>query len=210
VLAEVLSYQGRRREALQVIADLPSLGANETLVRGLRTYHRLAERQPIGDDVPALTSAGVLPGQLAIVLAWAGELAAAEKQATTIDPATADRTLYEAITGWRRGDFGAAVTAFGSLSQRKELDYAALASVALGEIAFERARFEEAGAALDSFASMYMTSARGFAIGVPPPELYRMAFAGYFRSAVYPRSLYLSASAYAHLGSKERARKKVE
>jgi tetratricopeptide (TPR) repeat protein len=124
--------------------------------------------------------------------------------------ASPERKLYESIIAWRRSDIDAAIPAFSDLARRRDLDYAPLAFLALGEIAFGRQKFRDAISALESFGSMYMGSARGFAIGVPPPELYRLAFASYLRSAAYPRSLYLIATAHERLGQRAQARKKLE
>jgi eukaryotic-like serine/threonine-protein kinase len=210
MLAEVLAYQGRRRDAGQLIQELPGLGANEELARGMRIYHRLAAGQPIAEEIEPLASAGIHRGQLAVMLAWAGELTAAERQAAALDPASPEWALYQALSTWHRGDLAAATVGFSDLARRADLDYAPLASLALGEIGSSRGSLDDAVSALESFRSMYMTAGRGFALGVPPPEFYRIAFAGYFRSDAYPRSLYLSASAHVRLGRLGQARKELE
>jgi len=202
-LAEVLSYQGRRREALRVIDSLQFEGASVENRLGLRIQQFLGSGMPIRREVQEALRAGIPGGQLATWTAMSGDLPGAARLAEGLESGSPERELYEAVASWRHGDRPGARGRFSALATQPALDYAAFALFALGEISVEEGRDAEAVSFLEAFAGTPVVSWRW---GVPPAEVYRWFFAGSFRSWAYPRSLYLVAVSQDRLGRREEAR----
>ncbi len=207
VLAEVLSYEGRLREALRAINGLRFEGASATHRLGLRMQQLLGTGATVRAEAEDALRLGVPGSQLAAWVAMGGDLRRAAALAASLEPGSPERHLYEAVAAWRGGDLPVAAAGFTALSAHPGLDYAAFSRFALGEIAIVEGRDADAIAALEAFARTPVVSWRW---GVPPSEVYRWFFAGHFRSWAYPRSLYLVALAHQRLGHERQAREAID
>jgi tetratricopeptide (TPR) repeat protein len=206
-MAEVLSYQGRRREALQLIDGLRGAGASDANRLGLRIYHLLGAGVPIRHELEEAVRLGVPARQLAVPLAMAGDLDGARMHAAELDPESPERALFEAVAAWRQRDLTGAASRFTALLGNAALDYAPFSRLALGEIAFASRRDADAVALLESYGNSAVVCLRQ---SPPPPEIFRAFFAGYLRSWAYPRSLYLRALAHERLGERATARETID
>ncbi len=206
-MAEVLSYEGRRREALQLIDGLRGEGASDANRIGLRIYHLLGAGAPIRREVEEAVRLGVPARQLAVPLAMAGDLEAARRGAADLEPESPERALLQAVVAWRQGDLTGAATRFTALSGNAALDYAPFSRLALAEIALASGRAADAVALLESYGNSAIVCLRQ---SPPPPEIFRAFFAGYLRSWAYPRSLYLRALAHERLGERAKARETID
>lgn len=206
-MAEVLSYQGRRREALRLIDNLGGEGTSAANRLGLRIYHLLGAGLPIHRQVEEAIRAGVPAWQLAVPLAMAGDLEGAQMRAEGLEPSSPERALFEAVLTWRQGDLAGAASRVSALAGNAALDYAPFSRLALGEIAHAGGREADAAALLESYGRSAVVCLRQ---SPPPPEIFRAFFAGYLRSWAYPRSLYLRALAHERLGDRKMARETVD
>ncbi len=206
-LAEILSYEGRRREALRAVDGLRFEGASAEHRLGVRMQQLLAAGASVRAEAEDALRLGVPGPQLATWVAMGGDLERAAALAAGLEPGSPERQLYEAVAAWRGGNLPVATAGFRALSAHPSLDYTLLSQVALGEIAFAKGRDAEAIAALEAFARTPVVS---WHWGVPPSQVNRWFFAGHFRSWAYPRSLYLRAAAHERLGELEKARALVD
>ncbi len=202
-LVEILSYQGRRREALRLLDAFRFEGASAENRIGLQIQQLLASGGRVRTEADHALQLGLPGRQLATWVAMGGELERAAELAADLEAGSPERLLHEAVADWRRGDLSGASSRFTALAARTDLDYAAFSRFALGEIAFAAGRDAEAISMLEAFARTPVVSWRW---GTPPPEIYRWFFAGSFRAWAYPRSLYLMALAHHRKGDDARAR----
>ena len=202
-LAEVLSYEGRRRDALRAADGLRFEGASPTNRLGVRMQQILGGGGSVLAEAEGALRLGVPGAQLATWVAMGGDLERAAALAAGLEPGSPERQLYEAVAARRRGDLSVATAGFRALSIHPSLDYAASSRFVLGEIEFAEGRYAEAIASLEAFARTPVVSVHW---GLPPSEVYRWFFAGQFRSWAYPRSLYLRAAAHERLGEIDKAR----
>jgi tetratricopeptide (TPR) repeat protein len=170
-------------------------------------HHLLGAGVPIQREVEEALRGGVPARQLAVPLAMAGDLEGARMHAADLDPESPERTLFEAVVAWRRGDLAGAASCFTALSGNAALDYAPFSRLALGEIALANGRDADAIALLESYGNSAVVCLRQ---SPPPPEIFRAFFAGYLRSWAYPRSLYLRALAHERLGERAKARETID
>jgi tetratricopeptide (TPR) repeat protein len=190
-LAAALVYQGRRREALEVLDRLPprAPGPNEPSQRLL-----LLLGEPSHDaaraEVVRLAASGVRWDGLPTMLALTGKPEAAAEHARALEPGPA-RTLYEAVAAWRGGDHERALALLSPLldNPRRGGDLGIGATWIAANIALEARRDDEAVAWLRDV---------------------RQLPGGLTRSWMYPRSFYLEALALERLGQRARARESLD
>ncbi len=193
-LAEALAYQGRRREALRVIDAMPrERRVDAAFYHAYRMVHLLGDedRDAIHREAEALRRSNFGLWRGPVILAFAGEAEAAEEQLVQLPRGFVHWRMVEALIAWRRGRPEAS-TLLAELANSPHDDFAAFASLGLGEIAFDRGRYAEAVKWLER----YRTA------GIP----WTIAGMGnYQRSWAYPRSLYLLALAQERLGHRDEA-----
>ena len=207
VLAEVLSYQGRRAEALRTIELISGEGASATRRLGLRMTHLAGAGASVLHEADEAARLGIPGEQLATLLALGGDFDAADDRIRNAAPSSSEKLLHAAVAAWRRGDTEGARSRFAALMARPEADYSTFSRLALAEIALAEGRAADAVPLLEAYARTPVVAIR---FGVPPPETFRFSAADYQRSFGYPRSLYLMALAHHRLGHRERARAAVE
>lgn len=207
VLAEVLSYQGRRAEALRTIDLMTAGGATAARRLGLRMTHVATAGGSLRRESEEAAQLGIPGEQLATLLALAGEREAAEQNLRRASIASPERLLHDGVAAWRRQDFDGARSRFAALTARRDADYASFARLALAEIAVAEGRPADALSLLETYGR---TPAIALRWGAVPPEIFRSFSADYFRSWGYPRSLYLLALADHRLGRAPRAREELD
>jgi tetratricopeptide (TPR) repeat protein len=193
-LVDALVYQGRRREALAALESLGGAGGRAALYRA-RRLARFAEEGDAAatrSEAAALATAGLRPDRAAVLLALAGDAEGAAAQAAKLSRTSDLRALVEVLSARRRSEREATLAALLRLSASRESDCAALASLALGEMAVDYGRDADATAALARFRT---ASAAFFALDA----------SGGYRPWAYPRSLYLEAFAHHRLGEEAEA-----
>ena len=187
-LIAALAYQGRRREALQLLdAAPPDLGGEPWLRDSMRLDITL------GDDKPeaALALARALAKRadgpkkvMPLILALLGDPAGAAEAAKALH-AGSHLDLYEAAAGWRRGDTDQAVRRLRAVIGRPaDRDSHAPALWMLARLAVERGQARDAVAAVERF---------------------RVTHGGVWRSWALPESLLLEARAQEQLGERSKA-----
>lgn len=193
-LAEALAYQGRRREALRVIDAMPrERRVDAAFYHAYRMVHLLGDedRDAVHREAEALRRSNFGTWRGPVILAFAGESEAAAEQLAQLPRSFVHWRMVEALTAWRRGRPEAS-RLLAELAACPSYDFAAFASLGLGEIAFGRGRYAEAVKWLER----YRTA------GIP----WTIAGMGnYQRSWAYPRSLYLLGLAHERLGHREEA-----
>ncbi len=207
VLAEVLSYQGRRSEALRTIELLTGGGAAAGRRLGLRMTHLAASGASVRAEADEAARLGVPGEQLATLLALGGDLQSAEDRLRDAGVAAPERLLHDAVAALRRRDFEGARARFTVLTARRDADYAAFAPLGLAEIALAVGRPADAVPLLEEYGRTPVVALRW---GAVPPHIFRSFGADYLRSWAYPRSIYLLALAHQRLGDGARARVEVE
>ncbi len=187
-LASALAYQGRRREALEVIGRAPPQG------KGMRHYGRLMQIELFmgGPPQPALAREArdlvrELPAEksahAAVMVALLGD---AEGARAMLGPATTQvlRLQVEGAAAWRAGQVARALDV---LRQAARVGAAkdAETHLLLGEVALLAGHHAEAAQAAGRL---------------------RLAPAGLWRSWGWPRALQVQALAYERMGDRTRAR----
>ena len=198
-LISSLAYQGRRREALAVIEGMGGEGSQAALYRARRLVHFLGDgdRGAVRRETAALGKSGLRPDRAAVLLAMAGDQEGAGAQARRLSPASDLRALVDALGARQRGERGPALEGFRVLARSREADCAAVALLALGEMALEDGRDAEAAEFLEAFrtaSSLFIA----------------LESSGNYRTWAYPRSLYLLATARHRLGQDGKAREALE
>jgi eukaryotic-like serine/threonine-protein kinase len=190
-LVTALAYQGRRREALGWIAEMPGEDAHMEWARsGMRLGLLMGDPEP----APALAVARKMAEQprepkenalFAAVLAMLGDPADAERMAARLEASSPARKLYEAVASRRSGDRARTLDTLRELSRTPDNEVRPLALVMLAEEAFEVRSYREVVEAVE-------------ALRLTPP--------GLWQSWGYPRALFLAARAHEQLGELPQAR----
>ncbi|WP_242337611.1 MULTISPECIES: tetratricopeptide repeat-containing serine/threonine-protein kinase [Anaeromyxobacter] len=186
-LASSLAYQGRRREAFEVI-DRFAAHATSPSEPTLRLLHLLGEepQDAAREEARRLAASGWRWEGLPSVLALTGDLQAARAQARALPPGPS-RALYEGAAAWRGGDPERARALLRPLllSPGRGGDLAIGATWIAASVALESHHDEEAIGELRAL---------------------RQRPGGPARSWMYPRSFYLEAVALDRLGQRTSAR----
>jgi tetratricopeptide (TPR) repeat protein len=186
-LAAAVSYQGRRREARQIIESYPQEAGGKEDVRRLASYELAmgdAKKGSALREARALAQQGGVEGKhLALALVVLGDREAAARVAEKL-PAGPERSQYQAALAWRSGRLEEALSALRALAKRPEIDSRAPALWLLAQVALEAGLASEAVAAVEAL---------------------RKTPSGLWRSWGLPQSLYLEAVASERLGDRDRA-----
>jgi tetratricopeptide (TPR) repeat protein len=192
-LVGALAYQGRRREALQLVDRFP-----EELEE--KPGHRRAVRLELllGDgpteanlrEARALVESGgpKIHEHLAVPLAVLGELDAAARLAKDLPPLA--RREVEAVLAWKRGDRRRALSILHELAKAPGYDVRAPSLFMIAKIATEEGRRDEEV--------------------VEAVEALRKTAGGVWRTWGWPHALLLEAKAHDRLGERGKARAAVD
>ncbi len=192
-LAIVLAVQGRRREALQVLA-----GRGTPFPSRWFHYYRACLLTGDGDPGPVWREAreelaldpNTAP-HLAIALAYLGDLGHAADLAARFKLGAVNEEIYRAMVAWRRGDLGAAKAGLRAAEEvDSRPDFTLPPSFLLAEVSAAAGEDAEAVEALLRYQS------------VP--------YFGIWQGWVRPRSFYLLAHSLERLGQKDRARQEID
>ena len=134
-----------------------------------------------------------LASRLAVLFALLGDLKHAEELARTLEPGTLAEVEYRALREWRSGDVAGAMARLAAAEAQDPWP------TAEGGMAPAYLMAEIAGASGDDVATLA-------AVG----RFQRLPSDRIWRAWAYPRSLYLSAAAHAHLGDRELAARELD
>jgi tetratricopeptide (TPR) repeat protein len=191
-LATAYAYEGRRREALEVAAQAPEMHEEK---KGYRRMLRLELTMGDGRTEAVLRDARELAAsvdpksgkQMAIPLAWLGEVDAAERFARELTGNA--RAQYDAVVAWKRGARPEALSSLRALAGAPDVEHRSGTLFLLAKVAAEMGRDEEVVRAVEKL---------------------RTTFGGAWRSWGWPHALLLAAKAYEHLGQPGKARAAVD
>ncbi len=192
-LAIVLAVQGRRREALQVLA-----GRGTPFPSRWFHYYRACLLTGDGDPGPVWREAreelaldpNTAP-HLAIALAYLGDLGHAADLAARFKLGAVNEEIYRAMVAWRRGDLGAAKAGLRAAEEvDSRPDFTLPPSFLLAEVSAAAGEDAEAVEALLRYRSL--------------------PYFGIWQGWVRPRSFYLLAHSLERLGQKDRARQEID
>ena len=197
-LAHARAAQGRRSEARRMLdaMERSALDAEARRdVRMLRAQHLAGEGDVAGVWAEAKAILAVDSREaslLAPYLAWLGDLAHARELAIHLPRSSSHYQLFAAALDWREGRPALARASLEALEARDPLPVEAMIAPAFlrAEIAVDEGLDAEAVDALRRFQ--------------------RLPFQPYWRSWVYPRSLFLLARSLERLGKREEARAELD
>jgi tetratricopeptide (TPR) repeat protein len=198
VRVELALLQGRYREALEALRDVPDRLSLEERT-GIPARVRAAVEAARGDPAAAWRAAAPLlePGGgvdlVPVQLALAGDAAHAAAAAQHLVPGSRQLAFHEAVAAWRAGRVEDGAARLEALSRSKYAADAALASALLGELEAERGRDALALQALERYR----------AAGAPPTT-------GADAALRLPRVLFLLARSYQRSGDRARARERLD
>ncbi len=205
-LIDLLVYQGRLREARQVLQSMEGSGVGVRDVAGGLLGFAFASCSPSDYQAAAeavgkvgAESRGVFQLDLALARALSGDPAGAESMAPAIfsSPEASEyppyvRVLFDSVVAWKKGDLASAAGRLGVAPSIPYVDARYKALNLLGEVELARGRNDAAIAAIEQARSI------GFV-----PYVSSM-------STFQPLGLYQLAVAYERAGDKVRARERVD
>ena len=189
-LVQAVAYQGRRREALQLIDRLSELDKGEyrDVLRFELTMGDGPTEAVLRDARAAVVKAPLAARQgIPVALAALGELEEAERLAKDLGPPL--RGQLEAVLAWKRGDRDRALSTLRELAKVPDWELCGPTYFFLTLVAAEAGRDEEVVRAVEGL---------------------RRSPGGLWRSWGWPRALLLAAKAHERLGDRSRARAAVE
>jgi tetratricopeptide (TPR) repeat protein len=191
-LVAALAYLGRRREALQVLDELPqALEEKHGEKRGIRLELLLGDGPTEANlrEARALAESGGPKARehLALPLVLLGDLDAAARLADGLPPPL--RRQYDAALAWKKGDRGRALSILRELSKTSDFNLRGPSLFLVARIAAEEGRAEEV---------------------VQAVEALRRTPGGAWRTWGWPHALLLEARAQDRLGERGKARAAVD
>jgi tetratricopeptide (TPR) repeat protein len=193
--ADVALYQGRYREAQEVLRRVPAkvtMAERSSMPARFGTAIAAALGSPAQawEASRALVESGGGVDFIPLHLALAGDLPHAAAAARLLVPGSRQLAFYEAAAAWRSGRMDEAAGRFEALTRGRYAPDRSLASALLGDL--------EAGRGRDSAA-------------IPLLESYRSTGLQASLDALrYPRTLLLLAQAYDRSGDRGRARERLD
>lgn len=193
-LAVVLAVQGRRREALRILAGTGTQRPDPSSFH----YYLACLLTGDGDPDPVWREAQEvralapdLAPHLAIALAYLGDLGHAADLAAGFRPGAVNEEIYRAMVAWRRGDLGAAKAGLRAAEEvDSRPDFTLSPSFLRAEVSASAGEDAEAVEALLRYQSL--------------------PYFGIWQGWVRPRSFYLLARSLERLGQKDRARQEID
>jgi tetratricopeptide (TPR) repeat protein len=196
-LADVVAMQGRRAEGLAILDALGKQDLGEEIEQGrqvLRAFYLTGDGDAEAVAAEALALLRVNPrraANLAVPLAYLGDLTSAHEMAAHLRPGSLNDGLYRALVDWKQGRPAQARARLEILESQNPLPRSGIAPAFLrAEVAAEGGLDAEVVDALQRYQ------------GLP--------LQGYWRSWAWPRSLFLLARSHERLGDRDRARKEIE
>jgi tetratricopeptide (TPR) repeat protein len=193
--ADVALYQGRYREAQEVLRRVPvkvTMAERSSMPARFGTAIAAALGSPAQawEASRALVESGGGVDFIPLHLALAGDLPHAATAAKLLVPGSRQLAFYEAAAAWRSGRLDEAATRLEALTRGRYAPDRALASALLGDLEAGRGRLSTAIPLLESYRSIGLQAGSD--------------------ALRYPRSLLLLAAAYHRSGDRGRARERLD
>jgi tetratricopeptide (TPR) repeat protein len=191
-LVAALAFQGRRREALQIVDDFPeALEEKHGEKRSARLELLLGDGPTVVNlrEARALAASGSPKAQemAALPLLALGDLEGAARMAKGLPPLK--RRQYEAALAWKKGDRARSLSMLRELVKVPDLDVRGPSLFLLAKVAAEEGRDDEV---------------------VQAVEKLRVTPGGTWRTWAWPHALLLAAKAHDRVGERGKARAAVD